>query len=165
MQDDTLTAIHEAGHVVARYRHGLQLGSVTIEPDFMAGTLGVARGEEANGSEELGAVEVLVSCAGYAALMAAGFEEAQALMGADQDFEEAQALIDFWQTEDLEVHKVRAVDFMRAPENIKAVRAVADVLLRLRHVDEDHASVLVELADGECTQEEYEQYLVNVAVV
>jgi hypothetical protein len=63
------------------------------------------------------------------------------------------------------VHKVRAVDFMRAPENIKAVRAVADVLLRLRHVDEDHASVLVELADGECTQEEYEQYLVNVAVV
>jgi hypothetical protein len=99
-------------------------------------------------------------CSGYAAVLAAGHPENEALRGTSVDFEEAQELIGFWGLAgDLDKWKTDAVELMRRPENAAAVALVADHLLRCSHLDGDLIDVLLDLADGHMSQEEFEQFL------
>lgn len=158
--DDKPTALHEAGHLVARLQHRQQLiGITTIEPNANVGTAGSSSGEEAWGSRQAAEEEIIVSCAGYGALIAAGYGSDVAELGCGLDFEEAEHAIAFWGLGDLEQWKARTVEYMKRPEHLRAVQVISEKLIELRTLDGDHAAVLFDLANGECTAEEYAQYL------
>ena len=48
---------------------------------------------------------------------------------------------------------------MRREENIRAVDRIADELMRRRSLDGDHAEILIDLANGGMSEEDYRQYL------
>jgi hypothetical protein len=93
--------------------------------------------------------------AGYAAVIAAGFSEAEAAAGCDEtdecDFRKVQG--------DLETAKAKAVDLMRELENMKAVKRIADELLLRRRLHGDHVGLLIDLEFGEISEQEYLQLL------
>lgn len=153
------TAIHEAGHAVAFVRlfPARVCGDVSIEPE--EGRLGGHIGEELtvclNTADEQAEAqfeaEAVYCCAGYAAMLAAGYPEEQAIELCESDFVEAGHR--------LEVGKRKAVELMRRPENRLAVERVAEELLHRKRLDGDHILVLIDVADGETTVEEYHAYL------
>lgn len=158
--NDRHTAIHEAGHTVAHIRLGMEHdGADIIRVD---GRLGAAKGEgkkhvwDENGAESV----VLACCAGYAAMIAAGHTEDEALSGVYKDFEEAGEVITAWALPgSIEDWQARAVDLMRRPENVAAVALIAEHLLQRKCLDGDYCDVLVELADGETNEAEFARYL------
>ena len=157
----TDTAIHEAGHAVAHVRLGLDHEGAHIVADGN-GLLGAATGEgQAHVWNTAGAERVVLAfCAGYAALVASGGDHGQAVDGTGDDFEQAQELIDFWGLAgDLAVWQRRAVELMRKPENLAAVALVARHLQERKRLDGELVDVLVSVADGETTEEEFETYL------
>lgn len=93
----------------------------------------------------------IIHCSGYAACVAAGFSNEDAVYGCGPDFEKAGHR--------LEAAKAKAIDLMTQQKNINAVRILADKLLEFGFVDYDHADVLMDLADGKTNESEYEQYL------
>jgi hypothetical protein len=160
LTDLELTALHEAGHVVAHARLGILQDTATIVASDGRAGASVAEGAGHVWSKEQAGPMVLAYCAGYAALIAAGHPEEVAARGCDDDFEEAAELIGFWCLGDgLDEWKARAAALMGAPENVRAVRLVAEHLMERGTLDADYLGVLVELADGECTQEEFKQWL------
>ena len=119
-----------------------------------------AEGVEHVWSEEQATPMVEAYCAGYAALIAAGYPEAIAAQGCGDDFENAELLIKRWNlVGGIEEWKIRAVVLMSAAGNKRAVQLVAEHLAKCQTLDGDYVSVLVDLADGECTEEEFRQYL------
>ncbi len=159
--EERITAIHEAGHAVASVRlfpDKLVLG-VSIEPEPDKGRLGTHAAEEltvlcSTPDEQAAAsfeAEATYSCAGYAAVLAAGYPEAEAIAGCESDFAEAGDLLD--------IGKSKGVEQMQRPKNLRAVKHVAEELSRLRYLDGEHVEVLIDLADGEMTEEEYQTYL------
>ena len=76
----TTTAIHEAGHAVAHIRLGIEYGHAHIVPDGK-GLLGAACGAGVQNVWNKGEAEnmVLAFCAGYAALVAAGYPGDEAI--------------------------------------------------------------------------------------
>lgn len=153
--------MHEAGHAVAQLRFEILGNEVKISPS--GDTLGTVDSTSANTvrSNDEAAARVLACCAGYAALVAAGHDKAQAAIGCDSDFLEAANLIKYWELEgDLETWKRKAVRLMRFPRNIAAVELVAAHLLRQRVLDGDYVEVLVDLADGSISQAEFDDFLV-----
>ena len=163
--DRTHTAIHEAGHAVACFRlWGLarDTGNVTI--DRTGSKLGHHAAEEitfpANGpvtAEENREWEneAIYSCAGYAALIAAGYDEATAILGCDPDFDIADRVTEI----PLAEVKQEAVTLMRRPGNIKAVSTVAEELLERTTLDSSDVEIFIEVADGNATDEEYQRFL------
>jgi hypothetical protein len=154
------TAIHEAGHTVAHCRLSLDFGFTTIKPT--EGKFGSLSGEgtdhvwDAKRAQDM----VLAYCAGYAAVIAAGRPVEKARAGCDDDFEHASELITFWKLPgDLDDWKKSAVELMSKPENVRAVEFVTKKLLVLETIAADHLMVLVEVADGASTEEDYERYL------
>ncbi len=156
---ETSTAIHEAGNAVAFVRlfPDLVCDSVSIEPE--EDTLGRHFGEEMSlpfdspdeRAESYFNNVAVHCCAGYAATLVAGYSEAQAIKGCENDFEEAGHR--------LEAGKREAVKLMQCPENRLAVERVVEELLRRRRLDGDHIEVLIDVADGKTTEEEYQQFL------
>jgi hypothetical protein len=65
---------------------------------------------------------------------------------------------------DLETAKAKAIDLMREPENVRAVKRIADEHLLRRRLHGDHVGLLLDLAFGEITEQEYLQLLSFVAV-
>lgn len=160
MSDLRATAIHEAGHAVAHVRLRLDHAGADIIP--RGDQLGGAAGEGINQVwDKAGAGPVAIAmCAGYAARIAAGHSDAEALEGTGQDFEEAQYLIDFWcLADDIEAWKRRAVELMCEPSNKAAVALVAEHLLEHKRLDGDFVDVLVEVADGDATEADLARYL------
>lgn len=154
------TALHEAGHAVAHERLDIHQGSVSIEPD--AETLGRCKAEGAKHvySADEAQKQVMAFLAGYAALIAAGCNEEDASAGADDDFEQAADLFESWDLGgDLVSWKAEAVDFMSTGENVKAVRRLADELLSRITIGDELTAVIVDVADGEITEAELEQYI------
>lgn len=154
------TAIHEAGHVVAHVRLDLGHDGGHIVPE--ENILGAALGEgfehvwDKSGAEPV----VLAFCAGYAAMIAAGYGEDRARAGTGSDFDGVQKLIDFWELPGtLEDWLAKSVALMRRPENVKAVALVAEHLMRHKRLTGDYCNVLVELADGEATEAEFSHYV------
>ena len=159
-RDLQLVALHEAGHAVAHVRLGIQQSTATIKPtDWTTGAV-TGEGVENVWSAEQAAPMVEAYCAGYAALVAAGYGEKIAQQCCDSDFEHAAHLIEFWQlTGDIEQWKSRAVALMSAPENTRAAQLVAEHLLIHETLDDGYLDVLVELADGNRSEQEFPQYL------
>jgi len=161
------TAYHEAGHAVAFYRlfgDAARYGhTLTIEPH--EDVLGDHRAEELvfHGVGELTVEqrlafenEAIYSCAGYAAVLAAGYSDEAALAGCGSDFDKAERACDV----PLNVSKEKAVKLMTLPENTSAVARVADELLSQNTLEWDEVEILIEVADGEATEQDYQQYLV-----
>jgi ATP-dependent Zn protease len=154
-------AIHEAGHAVAHCRLDLDVGFCTINPtEEKLGSLsgeGAGHVSDSDGAKNM----VLAYCAGYAAMIADGKPEDEACRGCGDDFENAEQIISFWTLPgNLDVWKKRAVELMSKPENVRAVEVIAAKLLEFETIDGDHLMVLVEVADGVSTKEDYERYLV-----
>lgn len=161
MSDLKSTAIHEAGHGVARLRlfPNEHFDHISIEQDdeslgqivLASDTTVISKSATIEEGEELFMADAIFACAGYAACVVAGFSEEQALMGCDSDFERAGH------------RKERAcelaLELLRRDENVRAVQLIVDKLLELNIIDYDHIGVLLELADGECSEEEYREYL------
>jgi ATP-dependent Zn protease len=159
------TALHEAGHAVAGARlfpAGRTTGRTRIEPDDEAGTgahheaedLVFAITDDPSEFEAQSAEfrkEAVYDCAGYAALIAAGYSEADATQGCGSDFDKAAG--NAYTT--LEAAKTRAVELMREPKNIAAVQRVADELLRKNTLEPDEVAILIEIADGESSEADY----------
>ena len=49
---------------------------------------------------------------------------------------------------------------MTLPENIAAVARVADELLSQSTLESDEVEILIDVADGEATEQDYQRYLV-----
>ncbi len=154
------TAIHEAGHAVAFVRlfPGRYGDTVTIEPE--AGNLGAFTAEdvsfvEASATEDDARQQFLnhavYCCAGYAAVLATGEPEHVAVRGCELDFEQAEPF--------LEEGKRIATALMSQPGNVKAVKMLADELLQRRTMIWDLTAVLIDVADGEATPEDYQGFL------
>ena len=161
--DDEQTAIHEAGHAVAFYRlfEGRYGGPLTIEPTEE--TSGSHKAEELTFSLDVEDEDVLdgreregvYACAGYAALVAAGYPDDVAQLGCESDFEVATETSE----RDLAVVKLEAVELMSRPENITAVQRIAQELSSRKRLDSDVVDVLIEVADGIATEDEYQRFL------
>ncbi len=154
------TAIHEAGHAVAFIRlfPDRDGSHVTIDPHD--GSLGAFYAEDVAFTEmsvsEADAERQFLNhavycCAGYAAVLAAGEPDELALRGCGQDFEQAGRFLD--------EGKRIAVALMAQPKNVTTVKFLADELMRWKTIPWEHAEVAVGVGDGECTMEEYRQYL------
>ena len=159
------TAIHEAGHAVAFYRlfgDAARYGhTLTIEPH--EDLLGSHRAEELvfHGVGELTAEqrlafenEAIYSCAGYAAVLAAGYSDEAALAGCGSDFDKAERACDI----PLNVSKEKAVELMTLPENTAAVARVAGELLSQSTLESDEVEILIAVADGKATEQDYQRY-------
>ncbi len=154
------TAIHEAGHAVAHIRLGIQQGHVTIVPAGDLSGSAVAEGSDHVWNAAAASDQVLAYCAGHAATIAAGLEAAQAELGCGNDFEEAQQLIDFWRLDsDLAAWQARAIALMSQSENVTAVACVAEWLLQEGTLDSELVDVLVEKADGNVSDTDFERFL------
>ena len=156
------TALHEAGHAVAHVRLDIQQTGVSIKPVPEQGRLGAvnAEGIENVWDSEGAQAQVLAYCAGYAALIAVGLEEARAVEGADDDFDSAVELIESWGLDGtIEIWKQRAVSMMQEPRNLLAVRTVAERLERDGSLDDQWIDMLVDLADGEISSKEFERFV------
>ena len=166
MIEQNKTAIHEAGHAVACYRlfgddrYG---GRLTIVP--RGDLLGSHRAEELvfDGTEEVTAEErqafeneAIYSCAGYAAMLAVGYAEEEALAGCEADFEKAERVCNVR----LYVSKEKAIALMMQPQNIAAVARVAGELLSRSTLEWEEVEILIDVADGEATEQDYQRYLV-----
>ncbi len=167
MIEQNKTAIHEAGHAVAFYRlfgDAARYGhTLTIEPH--EDLLGGHRAEELvfHGVGELTAEqrlafenEAIYSCAGYAAVLAAGYSDEASLAGCGSDFDKAERACDV----PLNMNKEKAVELMTLPENTSTVARVADELLSQSTLEWDEVVILIEVADGEATEQDYQRYLV-----
>jgi hypothetical protein len=157
--DPRHTAVHEAGHVVAAARLDIPHDDATVVADeSSAGSVTVPGVRDAWTAEQAQAM-ALVYCAGNAASIAAGYDEATASLGCGSDFENAELLVEQWNLAGgIEERKAAAVRLMSTPENVRAVQVVADHLLAHRTLDWDYLQRVLELADGECTDEEFRQY-------
>lgn len=78
--------------------------------------------------------------------------------GCGDDFKKASALIARKGLGDLAACKARAVEFMCQSDNVRAVRVVADELMRCMTIDDQCVDMLVELADGKVTAAEFERH-------
>ena len=143
-----LTAYHEAGHVVAAFRFGHQHEVVSIEPNPARGTAGHSCCEDSDVPEEM----VIKLLAGYAAEVEAGGNEADTRASAWSDFEEAQR----WLPEGAELPLEEARQFVR--ENWKAIERFKDELLKHNTLDGQVTDVLMDVCNGDTTEEEYASY-------
>ena len=165
-ENRTRTAYHEAGHAVAFYRlfgDAARYGhTLTIEPH--EDLLGSHRAEDLvfHGVGELTAEqrlafenEAIYSCAGYAAVLAAGYSDEAALAACESDFDKAERACDVT----LDVSKEKAVQLMTLPENTAAVARVAAKLLSQSTLEWDEVEILIDVADGEATEQDYQRFL------
>jgi hypothetical protein len=160
--DETKTAIHEAGHAVAHVRLGILQDLLTIISDeYFCGAV-LSEGVETVDNTDKAERMVLAYCAGFAALVAAGYPTEIAIVGSDDDFEKCSKLIEDWDLRySLERFKDLAIELMSEPKNVAAVQLVANYALEHKRVEGDVVDVLVELADGDCTSAEFDRYLAN----
>ena len=160
------TATHEAGHAVAFYRlfgdDARYGGPLTIEPhEDLLGSHGAEEllfpwTEEVTAEvQEAFEKEAIYACAGYAATLAAGYADEKALAGCESDFEAAQSACPV----PLKVIRKKAVALMALSENTAAVARVAAELLSRSTLAWDEVEILIDIADGEATEHDYQRYL------
>jgi hypothetical protein len=150
------TAIHEAGHALAHIRLRILQTTATIVRD--KDRLGAVHAEDSVWNAQEAAEQVLSLCSGYGALRACGYDDRDARLGADEDFEEAERLIEFWALESLEDWLKKAVEFHSTPKNRKAIGLLADGLLKYKTLSASFMDCLVDYSDGEMSESEWKQY-------
>jgi len=164
MHDFTTTALHEAGHAVAHMRLGIRQDAVSIQPNDEKKTLGYcsAEGLEHVWDREGAEPQALALYAGYAALLAAGYPQEVAEHGAWGDFEQAEQLIEYWGIGTPEEWRAKSVEFMARPENVAAVRRLADGLMQYKTIDGQLIDLFIAVADGEITEYDLSRVIVSV---
>ncbi|MEW8073317.1 MAG: hypothetical protein AB2826_23130 [Candidatus Thiodiazotropha sp.] len=157
---DKHTAIHEAGHATAHARLGIDQGMTTIVPNYENETLGAVQAEGAAHAytKEEAENHVIAYCAGYAALIVNGCSGKEALLGTDGDFENAEDLIKLWQLDPLEAWKQKTVNFLSEESNKRVTERISAELLKAKTLDLDDIEFLVDIADGEATEDDYEEF-------
>jgi hypothetical protein len=148
------TSRHEAGHAVAHIRLEIAQECATILPGV--GTLGGVTAEADPWTEDEAQAQVIAYCSGYAACIAAGYSKHRASAGFRSDLGLAQRLIESWGLNALADWRSKAVELMRSSENIRAVDLIGQRLLQYGTVDADCMEFLVDIADGESTQAEFD---------
>ena len=160
------TAIHEAGHAVAFYRlfgespryghkltidpHEGKLGSHSAE-DLVFDGLAPLSADESQAFEN----EAIYACAGYAALRAAGYQEDIANSGCQSDFDIAEQTSNF----PLVIVKEKAVELMTDAQNISAVERLVGELLSRPTLEWEEGEMLIDLADGGVSEDDYKKYM------
>jgi hypothetical protein len=152
-------AIHKAGHAVAfarlfgdswRLRERL-----TIEPG--GGERGRRVAEEltnVGSGESLGELlrdfesDAVYACAGFAAVLVAGYSAPDAEGGCGSDFEAATHVSDL----PLDEIKSKAVELLRRPENVAAVARLSHELLDCRTLDPIEVDMIIDVSDGLATE-------------
>jgi hypothetical protein len=99
--------------------------------------------------------EAMYACAGYAAVLVAGYSEEEVSAGCGPDFDGAEKVIDM----PLETVQKEAIELMSRPENVKAVKRIVDELLVRKTLGPEEVEILIDVADGEITEEEYRRVL------
>ena len=159
--DVDLTALHEAGHAVLQCRllPELYIGDVTIVADAL--NLGVCYGEDLGVDEDAEMVRkhVIVLCAGYAAELVSGAEEGSARIGARFDLSAAQEYCDRWRLGLVDEFIKSAMAEVSDSDNRNAIMRVAAELQLRRTLSGDVIELLIQVADGEISEEEYAAYL------
>lgn len=161
--DEARIAIHEAGHAVAHIRLGQAFASVTIEPDAAKGQWGSLTGEGRDHvyTREDAEAQVLCSLGGHAALIAAGYDHESSVQGTDGDIDDAELILADWLPGDnIEGWLQRTVAMMQEPANTKAVSRITKELLLRRTVPFDAVDCLVEVADGNLSEGDYQARVV-----
>ncbi|MCS7466116.1 hypothetical protein NZK35_05440 [Stieleria sp. ICT_E10.1] len=155
---DLITAIHEAGHTVAHRRffpnwYLFGVACVLVEEQEEEGAAGWSANEQLSGNEDAQTMADFDTylCAGYGAVLAARYSEDEAAAGCENDFSKVQGA--------RAAAKAMALDLMRQPENVKAVKRIADELMLRRRLHSDHVTMLIDLSDGEITESEYQEAL------
>jgi hypothetical protein len=69
------------------------------------------------------------------------------------DFEEAEQLIESWELGTQEEWRAKSAELMARPENVSAVRRLADQLVQDRRIDGQLINLFVAVADGDITEE------------
>ena len=151
------TAVHEAWHAVAHVRLGILQWHATIEP-LDADLAGSVLADDSVWNRDDAENQALALYAGYAACLAAGLSPELAAVGCDDDFAKAEVLISDWRIGDVAKLTRRAVDLMSQPENIKAVQVIAQELLVEGVLHFKWLDLLVDVADGHATEQEYQQF-------
>jgi len=158
------TAYHEAGHAVAFMRlfESRYPGRLTIiSKDGVEGSHSAEElifpytESETPEQREAFENEAIYACSGYAALVAAGYSKEKAEQGCDSDFQKAQE----GSNKPLEAVKQEAVLLMSQPDNVRAVSRIAEELIKEKTLEPDQVDILLDVADGNITEEEYSQYL------
>ena len=99
---------------------------------------------------------MLCYCAGYAALIATGYSDEVAILGCDDDMENAVELIQSWSLSgSLAEWKSRSVTLMSSLENIRAIDFIAKALMHYETLDSGYLELLIERADGDIPEGEW----------
>jgi hypothetical protein len=156
------TALHEAGHVVAAIQLGVDgqdYGRVTIVPkDQTNGSFSMCEISESISEIKR---DIVINCAGYGALRALGYPEDFACRGCGDDFVKSANLIDQYSLLPLSHWKDQATQLLSLPDNVLAVRAIADNLLKYKILGPVYATVVFEFAIGMISSVEFDQFKVN----
>lgn len=86
-------------------------------------------------------------CSGYAACVAAGIEDTTAMAGCEKDFNVAKESIEEFKLSPLEDHLRQAVELMRQPKNLRAVKRLADELLEWKTLDGESVEKIIKAVD------------------
>ncbi len=154
---DNYLDVRRAGHVVAQFRLGIEQGRASIAPDGQSAGHVLVSGWIEDGEDPRN--YVISHCAGYAACRAADLPNADS--GCGNDFAAAKGLIDSLGLGCLADWQARAVEWMSLPKNVKAVSLIAKHLLRWETLNVEYMDCLLDVADGEITEAEFEQYCKN----
>lgn len=159
IKNEQRIALHEAGHAVAAIQLGVDgqdFGVITIVP----------KGQQ-NGSFSMNEMhsnivdvqrDVVINCSGYGALHALGHPEDFACTGCEDDFDKSKILIDNWNLPSLNHWKNLATDFLSNAENSRAVRTVADSLIKHKELGPEYTQILVRIAIGLDTKDFLEKW-------
>lgn len=158
-------AIHKAGHAVAfarlfadswRLRERL-----TIEPDRKPQNRRVAEELTQLGSgDSLGEMfrdiesDAIYACAGFAAVLVAGYSAPVAEGGCGSDFEAATHVSDL----PLDEIKSQAIELLKRPENVAAVARLSRELLDRRTLDPTEVDMIIDVSDGLATEDDLARY-------
>ncbi|MBE7480803.1 MAG: hypothetical protein HS104_12585 [Polyangiaceae bacterium] len=145
------TALHEAAHAVADERLDFGCAEVSIEP--RPGTLGRASHVYEDGTDDDLILALLV---GYAAAVRGGEDPADAKEGANEDLERASEILARSGRTDLGTHLARAEAFVR--DNWPAIERVAAELLEWCTIGGQELQVVLDVADGNATDEDLARY-------
>ena len=149
LANEQRTAMHEAGHAVAAIQLGVDgqdYGSITIIPEGrMSGSFSMRKMCTTQSEAQR---DLIISCAGYGALRAAGYTEKFACTGCGDDFNSAEALIENWSLPSLDHWKKLATHLLSLPENARAVKAVADSLIQHKTLGPAYTEIKLMAAIG-----------------
>lgn len=152
----TRVAYHEAGHLLAHIRLGVESGVTSIVADLEVGRLGYSEGEDTvfwgrvdeefeTGKRHAWGVSFM---AGYAALIVAGETHDEAIVGAENDLDNAGNL------GDIDAFKAEAIGLLREHSNQTALMLLAEQLLIHKTIGPLYAEEIVSAADGESTMDD-----------